>query len=124
MKWAYLFGLIAVVGTYVSDIWLEIDYQLAADVSLIGVATLSTVFAIQYAVRSKWWTNRIGKVYLVKSLLLALVLLQGAVATWWTDDFPGRQVIRFMIYAGGGTAYIPMLISLVREERRDRRRMT
>lgn len=82
---------------------------------------LAVLFAALYAGRSRWWTNRIGKIYLAKSLILALVLMQAVVSVWWQDDYPGRQVIRFIIYSLGAVTYVPMLWSLWREQQRDRR---
>ena len=62
MRWLYLIGLAGIVGTLIADIWYEIDYSVAADVSLIYIAILSAAFAVRYAGWSRWWTNRIGKV--------------------------------------------------------------
>ena len=121
MRWLYLIGLAGIVGTLIADIWYEIDYSVAADVSLIYIAILSAAFAVRYAGWSKWWTNRIGKVYLAKSVILALVLVQAMVSVWWQSDYPGRQIIRFIIYTMGAVVDVPMLVTLWREQRRDRR---
>lgn len=86
MRWLYLIGLAGIVGTLIADIWYEIDYSVAADVSLIYIAILSAAFAVRYAGWSKWWTNRIGKVYLAKSVILALVLVQTMVSVCWQRD--------------------------------------
>ncbi len=111
-----------VAATYVSDIWLDIDYGAAADISLACIAAWSTMFAIRYAGWSRWWTNRIGKVYLAKSIILALVLIQAAVSVWWSEDHPGRGPVRFAIYALGSAALVSMLVTLWQEQRRDRRK--
>ena len=121
MRWLYLIGLAGIVGTLIADIWYEIDYSVAADISLIYIAILSAAFAVRYAGWSKWWTNRIGKVYLAKSVILALVLVQTMVSVWWQSDYPGRQIIRFIIYTMGAVVDVPMLVTLWREQRRDRR---
>ena len=60
MRWLYLIGLAGIVGTLIADIWYEIDYSVAADVSLIYIAILSAAFAVRYAGWSKWWTKRSG----------------------------------------------------------------
>lgn len=119
----YWYGFsIAVVGvTFVSDVWLDIDYQAAADWSLACIAAWSTMFAIRYTFWSKWWTNRIGKVYLAKSIILALVLIQAAVSVWWSGDYLGRDQVRFAIYALGSGALMSMLVTLWQEQRRDRK---
>ncbi len=122
LRWWYGFGAVVVMATYAADIWREIDYQLAADVSLICIAVFSTAFTIRYAFWSKWWTSRIGKVFLVKSVILSLFLIQAAVSVWWPGDYPGRGMIRFAIYSLGSTAFAAMLATLVREQRRDRER--
>lgn len=122
MRWIYFVGASGVAATIISDIWIDMDYEIAANVSLIYIAALAVAFAALYGCRSKWWTNRIGKVYLTKSLILALVLVQAVVSVWWSDDYPGRQVIRFVIYSLGAVVYVPMLVSLWREQTRDRKR--
>jgi hypothetical protein len=122
MRWLYLIGLAGIGGTIVSDIWIDPDYEWLANIALIYIAVLSGAFAVRYVAWSKWWTNRIGKVYLVKSVILALVLAQAVVSIWWQDDYPGRQIIRFIIYSLGAVAYVPMLVTLWNEQRRDRRR--
>lgn len=124
MRWLYAAGLAGITATLTSDIWCDVDYQRAADISLIYVAVLAAVFAVRYAFWSKWWTNRIGKINMAAAVLLALVLLQGMAAVWWTDEFPGRQVARFVIYSMGATAYVPMIVALVREQRRTPRTRT
>ncbi|OYN80479.1 hypothetical protein CG716_09745 [Mycolicibacterium sphagni] len=124
MLWAYVIGGLLVPATFVSDIWLDIDYQLAADVSLIVVAVLVNAFTALYGFRSKWRTNRIGGVYLIKCIALSLFLLQATASVWWNEDYPFRQQIRFVIYAYAALVYIPMVITLWREQQRDRREVT
>jgi hypothetical protein len=51
------------------------------------------------------------------------VLDQIALSLWWDLDYPFRQQIRFAIYTLGAVAYLPMLVSLLREQSRDRRRV-
>lgn len=121
MRWIYVAGTVGVAATIISDIWVDVDYALNADIALVLVGVLAVAFAIRYAGWSKWWTNRIGKIYLAKSLILALVLVQAVVSVWWQDDYPGRQIIRFIIYSLGAVVYVPMLASLWREQQRDRK---
>lgn len=121
LRYWYGFSAAVVTITYVSDIWLDIDYQAAADISLACIAVWATLFAIRYAGWSRWWTNRIGKVYLAKSIILALVLIQAAVSVWWSGDYPGRDPVRFAIYALGSAALVSMLVTLWQEQRRDRK---
>lgn len=121
MRWVYIAGLAGIACTLASDIWLDVDYEFTANVALLCMGCLVTVFAVSYGGWSKWWTNRIGKIYLTKSVILALVLAQASASVWWQDDYPGRQVIRFVIYSLGAVVYVPMLVSLWREQWRDRR---
>lgn len=122
MRWAYLTAIVGIIATLIADIWVDVDYRLAANVSLIYVALFTTAFALLYGVRSKWWTNRIGKIFLAKSVVLPLVIAQAALATWWDTEYPFRQQIRFIVYSLGAVVYVPMLVSLWREQQRDRRK--
>ncbi|WP_423489007.1 putative phage holin [Mycobacteroides sp. PCS013] len=121
MRWVYLTGLFTIVGVFISDVWFGIDYRLGANLSLIFEAVFVTAFTVLYGLRSRPWTNRIGRVFFVKSVALALVLWQIVLASWWDTEFPLRQQIRYIIYTLGAVVYIPMLISLWREQQRDRR---
>ncbi|SIE45753.1 Uncharacterised protein [Mycobacteroides abscessus subsp. abscessus] len=120
MRWVYVTGLLIIVGVFVSDVWFTIDYRLGANLSLIFAASFVTAFTLLYGFRSRPGSNRIGKVFLVKSEVLALVLWQIVLASWWDAEFPLRQQIRYTIYTLGAIVYIPMLISLWREQQRDR----
>ncbi|QRZ05871.1 putative phage holin [Mycolicibacterium austroafricanum] len=124
MMWLYIGGAAAIAATFLADLWLNIDYRFAADVSLIHMAVLVTVFTGMYGWRASWRVNRIGKVFLAKGIAFSLVLWQIVVAVWVDVDYPGRQHIRFAIYSLGAVAYAAMLITLWVEQRADRRRDT
>lgn len=122
MRWIYVAGAVGIAATLAADIWTDIDYRIAANVSLVYIAVLASVFAALYGWRSRWWSNRIGKIFLVQSVLLAIVVVQGSVSVWWPDGhYPGKDYLRFAIYSLGAVAYVPMLISLWREQQADRR---
>ena len=122
MRWVYLAGLLTILGIFVSDVWFTIDYRLGANISLVLAATFVTAFTLLYGVRSLWRSNRIGKIFFTKSVVLAAVLWQIVLASWWDTDYPWRQQIRYVIYTLGAIVYIPMMVSLWREQQRDRRR--
>lgn len=122
MRWVYLAGLLTIVGIFVSDVWFTIDYRLGANISLVLAAVFVTVFTVLYGLRSLWRANRIGKIFFTKSVVLAAVLWQIVLASWWDTEYPWRQQIRYVIYTLGALVYIPMLWSLWREQQRDRRR--
>lgn len=122
MRWVYAAGVATIAGVFVSDVWFSIDYRLGANLSLIFEAVLVTTFTVLYAARSLWRSNRIGKIFFTKSVVLAAVLWQIVASQWWDDDYPLRQQIRYIIYTLGALVYIPMLISLWREQQRDRAR--
>ncbi|AFL47953.1 hypothetical protein AVANI_40 [Mycobacterium phage Avani] len=118
----YMAGFLGIVAVFLSDVWLDIDYRLAANWTLTLMAVLVSVFTVLYGVRSKWGTNRIGRVFFTKSVFLTVVLWQGTLSSWGGADYPYRDTIRFVIYASGVVAYAPMIITLWCEQRRDRRR--
>lgn len=112
-------GVLVVLAVIVLDIWLPVDYRLAANVALLGVAALVVVFTLLYSVRSPWWTHRLGRVYWSKCVVLSLILVQISMAIWWDLEYPGRHYVRFAIYGLGFVIYVPMLVSLWREQQRD-----
>lgn len=94
----------------------------AADWALLILAALVTCFSLTYTFRSPWWRNRIGKMYLVKSAILALVLMQNSLSVWVSTEYAGRQLFRVLVYTLGIVSYVVMLWALVREQNEDRRR--
>lgn len=120
LRWTVVIALTVVAGTLFSDVWLNIDYRFGADVFLAVAAVVVNAFTVLYASRSQWRAYRIGAIYLVKCVGLSLFLTQAALSTWWDNDYPYRQQIRFAIYATMAIMYVPMLVSLWREQQRDR----
>lgn len=119
MRWVWAVTLLAAV-VVAADVWSEVDYRVAANVSLIVIAVLVTVFTVLYAGRSNWRASRIGRVFLINGTTLSLVLWQAVAAVWAGTDYPGRHHIRFAIYALGAVAYAAMVVTLWREQQRDR----
>ena len=119
MRWAS-FGAVLVGSALLADVWADIDYHRAANLALLILAALVTVFTGMYALGSRWWSNKIGRVYLAKCIILSLVLLQAALVWWWDFDYAGRDHVRFAIYASGVVAYLVMIVTLRREQRKDR----
>ena len=120
MKTLYVLTGLALLVSLLADIWTDPNYRLAGSIALIAVAALTTIFTILYVGRSKWWGNRIGKVYAAKSIVLAVVLVQAVIAVWWPGDYPYRWQIRWTVYALGAAVYVPMIATLLREQRRNR----
>lgn len=112
-------GIIAV--TFLADVWLVVDYWRAAAWSLTFGAVFITVFTVLYGFRSNWWSNRIGKIFFAKSILLTVTMWQIVATTWIGQDYLYRNQIRFVIYAVFALAYITMDVALWREQQRDRR---
>lgn len=98
------------------------ELKFAADCVLAVLAVMVVGFTALYVTRSPWWRNRIGKIYLAKSLVLSLVLIQITISTWVSLEYPLRQPFRLTIYTLGVVAYVPMAWSLWREQQEDRRR--
>lgn len=96
----------------------------AANVALVVLAIMAVLFAAIYVIRSPWEHSEVGRIYALKSTLLALVMVQIALSVWISTEYPGRGWARLIIYTGGALAYIPMIASLVRHQRQDRDRVT
>lgn len=117
MRWLYVAGFLAITGTFVADIWLPVNYEFDANISLIYLAVLVTIFTVVYGLRSNWRGNRVGKVFMIKSVFLSLVLLQIVIASWWDGDYPFRQPIRFILYTAGAWTYAAMVVQLLQLNR-------
>lgn len=122
LAWVNIMVVISIAGTVISDLWFNPNYRTLANIMLLSMACLVVTFTMLYILRSRWSSNKIGLIYAVKCGALSMVLVQATVASWWDLEYPFRQQIRFMIYAIGALVYIPMIVSLVREQQRDRGR--
>lgn len=118
----YLAGILLIAATFAVDVWVTIDYRVAANSSLVFLAAFVTLFTVLYAWRSNWMSSTIGKVFLAKGVTFSLVLWQIVLAVWIDTDYFGRQPLRFVIYALGAVAYLAMVVALMREHRADKRR--
>ncbi|MCG7593722.1 hypothetical protein [Mycobacterium sp. PSTR-4-N] len=121
LAWVNIMVIIAIAVTVLSDVWFDPNYRTLANIALLTMAILVVFFTTLYIFRSRWSSNKIGLIYAVKCGALSLVLSQATVASWWDQEYPFRQQIRFAIYAVGALVYIPMIVSLAREQQRDRR---
>lgn len=118
---AYGLPVIAVSLFLLGDMWWTLDYQLAANIAIAVLAAAVNVFTVLYVTRSNWKANRIGRIFLRKCIFLSLVLNQIVAAVWFDSEYPGRQHVRFAIYALGAIAYIAMVVSLWHEQQKDRK---
>lgn len=119
MIWLYILGVLLTAFTVLADVWTDIDYHLAANVSLIYISALVTVFTIRYGFWSNWKANRVGKVVLTKSITFSVVLWLITLQNWWDVDWPGRQQVRFVVYTLGAIAYLGMVVILVQQQTAD-----
>lgn len=117
VKWFIAGGVITIIATLVADIFLPIDMRVAANVSLVYMAIATTAFAVGYAVRSNWSNSWIGPVYLGYKATMALVLWQIVIAVWASNDWPGRQHTRFVIYSLGVIAAVVWAATLREAQR-------
>lgn len=120
MKWFIWSSVAVIAALLLGDIWWldPNDFRVAANTCLAAAALLTTIFTVRYAFWSKWWTSRIGPTYLAFKVLMSALLDQITVSTWWDTDFPGRQELRFAIYAVVVLAAVSMIVKLSREQNR------
>ena len=93
------------------------------DYTLFALAVVVCLFTALYFARS-WYRkkkNRVGNIYMAKSVFLSLVLVQVSASVIYKSDYWNRDYIRLIVYGVGVVAYIVMLVSLWREQNRDRR---
>lgn len=121
MRGIYAVGGSIIASTFIIDaLGATVDYWRAAAWSLTLGAVFVTIFTILYLLRSNWRSNRIGRIFLAKSVLLSAALWQIVATTWIGQDYPFRNEIRFTIYAVLALAYFTMDIALIREQNLDR----
>lgn len=113
---ALLVAIALIISVPVIHVAVGIDYSVAENVSLIVATALVSVFTIMYSFRSHWWSHRLGRVYWGKCVLMSLMLIEITMAIGWDADYPGREVIRFVIYSATGIAYVAMISALRREQ--------
>jgi len=122
MRALFAAGLAGLIATYLACLHYGIDIELVANTALPAIAVPVTIFTALYGFRSKWWANRLGKIFLAKSIFLSAVLWQATASVWIDADYPYRHEIRFAIYGLMAVSYWGMVASLLTQQRRDRRR--
>ena len=94
----------------------------AGDYTLFALAIVVCLFTAVYFARS-WFRkkkNRVGNIYMAKSVFLSMVLVQVSASVIYKSDYWNRDYIRLIVYGVGVVAYIVMIGSLIREQNRDR----
>lgn len=97
--------------------------RLAGDYTLFVLAIVVCTFTALYFARS-WFRkkkNRVGNIYMAKSIFLSMVLIQVSASVIYKSDYWNRDYIRLVVYGVGVVAYVVMIVSLIREQNRDRR---
>lgn len=122
MRGVWLTGLLGILSTFIVDTWADINHQTVANTFLLAINAFVLLFTVRYGIWSNWRSNRIGRIYFAKCIVLSLVLTQASVSVWWDGDYPFRHEIRTVIYGLGAIAYVTMNLSLWREQRRDQPR--
>lgn len=92
------------------------------DYTLFALAIVVCLFTAVYFARS-WFRkvrNRVGNIYMAKSVFLSIVLVQVSASVLYKSDYWNRDYIRLIVYGIGVLAYIVMLVSLIREQNQDR----
>ena len=88
---------------------------------LVALTVVWCTFTLIYGVRSKWWSNEVGRVLLPEKVLTCLVLIQVSASAMSNSLYPGRDVIRIVLYAGCAVSVLVLTVVLVRVQRRERR---
>lgn len=95
--------------------------QTLANTALLVLAVEMVIFTFTYAAGSPWWATPLGKIYIAKTVLLTLVLVQNTASALTSADYPGRHQIRLSIYAGGAIAMMLLWVMLRRYQREGKR---
>ncbi|MGV8875509.1 MAG: putative phage holin [Rhodococcus sp. (in: high G+C Gram-positive bacteria)] len=92
------------------------------DWALFTLAVVVNAFTLLYLFGSSdgWRHNRVGRVYLAKSVVLSVVLIQISLSVIYKSDYWNRDTVRLIVYSAGIAAYLWMMKSLLREQREDR----
>lgn len=89
---------------------------------LAVLAAAMWVFTIRYAFWSRWWTNRVGRVFLPEKVIMSTALTQVALSALTSSSYPGRDWARIVVYGLGALSLIVMTVLLVRIQRSDQPR--
>lgn len=86
---------------------------LAGDLAVTAAAVGSVLFVLVYAALAPWYRSVVG--WSVMVLTLALAASTGLVAAqrWFGTVWPGREVIRFAIFAAVACAVYGLLFTLL-----------
>lgn len=121
IKTLYLLGGLTMMAAVIAGLWIDIDYLLAARISMTVLTAAVISFTLLYGWRSAWCANRVGKAFFAKSVIFSIMLIEMTLAGWWDAYYPERSLVRYIIYTSSAIAYIGMLIALIQEQSRTKR---
>lgn len=87
---------------------------------LVALTGAMCVFTLFYGVRSRWWSNEVGRVFFPANALMCTVLFQVSLSAVTSSGYPGRDVIRIVLYGLGFVSLVWMTVVLVCIQRRER----
>lgn len=97
-----------------------IDFDTAmsnvAEIFLFTAAALSLVFVVLYQLLARWERSPFGVHTMISHIILFLILTMGVGASVFGDNFPGRQVMRVVIFLACVVVLVHQIYLLLREQ--------
>lgn len=86
---------------------------------LVALTVAMIVFTIIYGLRSKWWSNEVGRVFLPEKVLMCLVLFQVSLSAVTRSTYPYRDEARLLLYGLGFLSLVWMIGLLLKIQGRE-----
>jgi hypothetical protein len=92
----------------------ETSLDTFADWSLVVGCGLIVLFTLLYGVGFRWWRTRAGRAVLGVFISVSLLLLSIVIAKTVGGDYPGRDVLRLVVFICLPASMLYMVYGLVR----------
>jgi hypothetical protein len=95
---------------------------LAGDVAIVVAAVGSVLFVLAYVALAPWYRSLVGWSVFLLTVALAASTTLVSVSRWIGVDWPGRLLVRLLIFSGVGCAVWGLLFTLLVTQISGRRR--
>lgn len=86
---------------------------------LVALTLAMVVFTIIYGLRSRWWSNEVGRVFFPEKVLMCFVLVQVSASAVTQSTYPYRDQARLLLYGLGFLSLVCMIVLLLKIQGRE-----
>lgn len=104
----------AFIAAFFAALYFLVSPEFAGNLAVAIICTLSLGFVAVYAARSKWRATVAGRALLYSMASIGALTFQVLLSVWLGTEYPGRAVIRPILYIAVTLTLLHLLVTLIR----------